>query len=85
MWAHYGGLHCGVCLEFDEDLLVENLKEKYSDLDFHLENVEYSNRKKSSFLHWQEDKSHDENYKYIVRYLLKRYDTIEIRLLGKGR
>jgi len=26
MWAHYGGLHSGVCLEFDEDMLVENLK-----------------------------------------------------------
>lgn len=40
-------------------------------MDFHFENVEYSNRKKSSFLHWQEDKSQDENYKYILRYLLK--------------
>jgi len=26
MWAHYGGLHSGVCLEFDEDILMENLK-----------------------------------------------------------
>src|SRR5690606_10591423 len=22
MWAHYGGLHSGVCLEFDEDMLI---------------------------------------------------------------
>ena len=71
MWAHYGGLHSGICLEFDEDILVGSLKNSYPDMGFLLENIEYSNRKNSSFLHWQEDKNRDENYKYIIKCLVK--------------
>lgn len=59
MWVHYGGMHSGVCLEFDEDKLLNNLRLKYPEILYHLESVNYSNKKKSSWIHWQSDKSED--------------------------
>lgn len=40
MWAHYGGMHSGVCLEFDEDVLLQNLLTKCPEVSFNMENME---------------------------------------------
>lgn len=52
MWAHYGGMHSGVCLEFDEDVLLQNLLAKYPGVLCTTENINYSNKKKKPWLHW---------------------------------
>lgn len=70
MWAHYGGMHSGVCLEFDEDKLLNNLRLKYPEILYHLESVNYSNKKESPWIHWQSDKSEDENMIDILTYLV---------------
>ncbi|NJI72280.1 DUF2971 domain-containing protein [Sphingobacterium kitahiroshimense] len=71
MWAHYGGLHSGVCLEFDEEILLDNLKKAYPDLSCHLENIDYSNRKTDPWIYWQSNKSESENMNDILHYLVK--------------
>lgn len=71
MWAHYGGLHAGVCLEFDEDILMNNLNKSYPELNYHLENIDYSNRNTDPWIHWQKDKTEAENMKDILHYLVK--------------
>jgi hypothetical protein len=70
MWAHYGGMHSGVCLEFDEDILLENLATKYPEMEYHLENVSYSNKNKSPWINWQPNKSEDENMSDILGFLV---------------
>lgn len=71
MWAHYGGMHSGVCLEFDEDVLLQNLLTKYPEVSYNMENIDYSNKKKKPWLHWQQDKSETENMDSILKYLVK--------------
>lgn len=71
MWAHYGGLHSGVCLEFDEDILLANLLGKYPDLLFRVENVDYSNLADGPWINWQSAKSEEENIGEISVYLVK--------------
>lgn len=71
MWAHYGGMHSGVCLEFDEDMLLENIRTKYPEALFDIENISYSNKKESPWLHWQSDKSEEENMQDILKCLVK--------------
>lgn len=71
MWAHYGGMHSGVCLEFDEDILLDNLATKYPEMLCHLEKVSYSNKNESPWIHWQPNKSEDENMSDILGYLVK--------------
>lgn len=71
MWAHYGGMHSGVCLEFDEDVLVQNLLAKYPNVLYHLENIDYSNKKRKPWLHWQQDQSETYNMEAILKYLVK--------------
>lgn len=71
MWAHYGGLHSGVRLEFDERVLLENLQNSYSGVDFHLENIDYSNNKKDPWIYWDRQKSEEGNMEDILKYLVK--------------
>jgi hypothetical protein len=71
LWAHYGGLHSGVCLEFDEETLIENLKLKHPDVAFKIENVDYSNKETERWIHWQRGKSQEENMADFLKYLLK--------------
>lgn len=71
MWAHYGGMHSGVCLEFDEDVLLKNLLTKYPKVLYTIENINYSNKKKKPWLHWQQDKSEAENMDTLLKYLVK--------------
>ena len=71
MWAHYGGMHSGVCLEFDEDLLINNLAAKHPEILWHLESVNYSNKSESPWINWSSDKSEEENMRDILGYLVK--------------
>lgn len=71
MWAHYGGLHSGVCLEFDEDILLANLAAKYPDADYYLENIDYSSPPKEPWINWQPVKSQEENMSEISVRLVK--------------
>lgn len=71
MWAHYGGMHSGVCLELDEDIFLDNLRTKYPDIVYHLENVNYVDKNKSPWIEWQPNKSDDENMSDILSYLIK--------------
>jgi hypothetical protein len=71
MWAHYGGMHSGVCLEFDENILLENLATKYPEMEYQLENVCYSNKNESPWIHWHPNKSEDQNMSDILGLLVK--------------
>lgn len=52
MWAHYGEVHRGVCLEFDEDLLLENIKVLQLKANFVLENVDYHNKSEKDWFNF---------------------------------
>lgn len=65
MWAHYGGLHLGVCLEFDEDILLANLFAKYPDADYCFENIDYSSMLNEPWINWQPLMSLEENVSEI--------------------
>ena len=71
MWAHYGGLHSGVCLEFDEELLLKGLKQKYPDLNFVIENVNYQNNKSTPWIKWEPVQSLEDNMERTLQYLVK--------------
>lgn len=71
MWAHYGGMHSGVCLEFDESILLENLRNVYPEVSYHLHDINYSNSKRSPWVKWQGDKTEQENMKDILHNLVK--------------
>lgn len=71
MWAHYGGLHSGVCLEFDENILLANLSSKYPDADFRLENVDYSGAIEDPWINWQAAMSLEKNMKEIPIQIVK--------------
>lgn len=71
MWAHYGDMHSGVCLELDEATFLENIKTRYPEVIYHLENVIYSEQGKKSLINWDQNRSDDENMENILDYLLK--------------
>lgn len=71
MWAHYGGLHSGVCLEFDEKILLENLKSSYPDINYHLQNIDYSNNQEDPWIYWDRQKSMEDNMRDTLHFLLK--------------
>jgi hypothetical protein len=71
MWAHYGGSHSGVCLAFDEDILLANLSARYPDADFRLENIDYFNSLNHPWINWQPAKSQNENMSEISVRLVK--------------
>lgn len=83
MWTHYGGLHSGVCLEFDENILLNNLQNLYPDLTYHLENIDYSNRKTDPWIYWEKNKNETENMKDILQYLVKDM-TLSKSMFWKG-
>lgn len=72
MWAHYGGLHSGICLEFDEDILIRNIKEKYSETDFKLEEIDYNDHAKDPWLNWERNSSFEENMEINIRNIYKK-------------
>ena len=68
MWAHYGGLHKGICLEIDEEEFINENKEIIdSDLTF-LESIIYSNdeKEKPSFTKLQ-GKSWDSSLNNFIK------------------
>lgn len=71
MWAHYGGLHLGVCLEFDEGILLSNLSAKYPDADYCLKNIDYSSPLKEPWINWQPAKSQEKNISEISTRIVK--------------
>lgn len=50
MWAHYADNQKGVCLEFDENLLMIETKKKFPDVDILLKEVNYVTKKKKENL-----------------------------------
>lgn len=71
MWAHYGGLHSGVCLEFDENMLIANLSAKYPGVDYRLENIDYSSPLNEPWINWQPARTQEENMNEITGLLVK--------------
>lgn len=70
MWAHYGGMHSGVCLEFDEEILLANLTAQYPEVLYHLENINYLNKNESPWINWRGHMSEEENLREILSYLI---------------
>jgi len=71
MWAHYGEMHSGVCLEFDDNSLLSSLTTKYLDVLCQIESVKYSNVKESPWIHWQSDKPEDRGMNAIITNLVR--------------
>lgn len=61
MWAHYGGLHSGICLEFDEEILKETILEKYPESDFRIEGIRYKDGSKDPWLYWERSMTYEKN------------------------
>lgn len=71
MWAHYGGLHTGICLEFDENHLSHSIQENFPELEYHIENVDYNSIIESSWLYWDGCESYEQNIKTTVDRIYK--------------
>ncbi|WP_162633162.1 DUF2971 domain-containing protein [Echinicola strongylocentroti] len=71
MWAHYGGLSSGVCLEFDEDSLMKNIKEAYPNTNFKIDDIDYSNTELEPWVHWNPRISYEQNMNDIFQNLCK--------------
>ncbi|MFN7703451.1 MAG: DUF2971 domain-containing protein [Chryseotalea sp.] len=63
MWAHYANKHKGVCIELDEELLLNEIKA--SKLNYKLEGIDYS-EKASKFIYWQDNMSLEENILHFI-------------------
>lgn len=62
MWSHYADNQKGVCLEFDENLLMVEAKKKFPDIDILLKEVNYVPKKKEKpWIHWNNMFSIEEN------------------------
>lgn len=62
MWAHYADNQKGVCLEFDENLLIVQAKKKFPDVDILLKEVNYvTNIKGKPWINWDNMLSTEEN------------------------
>lgn len=61
MWAHYGGLHSGICLEFDEERLTKAIASKYPGARFKIENINYKDDIEAPWLNWERSMSFEEN------------------------
>lgn len=63
MWAQYAENHCGVCLEIDTDLFLEENK----DIDiFKFQDVTYNPKKNNKWIHWDKNKTKDENIRQHI-------------------
>lgn len=56
MWAHYGESHQGICLELDEDILIENIRQQYPLISFVLSPISYNKKKgkKDKWIDWDD-------------------------------
>lgn len=64
MWSHYADNQKGVCLEFDENLLMIEAKKMYPDVDILLKEVNYVTKKNGKpWIHWNNMFSVEENIK----------------------
>ena len=62
MWSHYADNQKGVCLEFDEDLLIVEAKNKFPNVDILLKEVNYNTRKEGKpWINWNNILSIEEN------------------------
>lgn len=58
MWAQYAENHCGICLEIDEELFLEENKDKNI---FKFQNINYNPNKNNKWIHWDLSKDKNEN------------------------
>jgi hypothetical protein len=66
MWAHYADNQRGVCIEFDESILVAALIEKYPACRYFLQDVSYLKvQKESPWLEWNQSQEHSWNFENI--------------------
>ncbi|MCU0351180.1 MAG: DUF2971 domain-containing protein [Flavobacterium sp.] len=63
MWSHYADKHKGVCIELDEEMLVNVVKA--TAVNFKLEAINYSEKAKKS-IYWQDDMGIEENILYFI-------------------
>lgn len=62
MWAHYGDEHKGVCLEFNEEKLIQAIKLSFPNSKFQIRDVNYERKRKDKpWVHWDSGISHDDN------------------------
>ena len=63
MWAQYAENHCGVCLEIDTDLFLEENK----DIEiFKFQDVTYNPKKNNKWIDWNPNKTKDENIRHHI-------------------
>ncbi len=71
MWAHYGGLHTGICLEFDEHQLSESIKRSYPNSEFHIGNVDYNGEIEAPWLYWNGRECYEHNISTTIKRIYK--------------
>lgn len=63
MWAQYAENHCGLCLEIDTDLFLEENK----DIEiFKFQDVTYNPKKNNKWIHWDKSITKDENIRQHI-------------------
>lgn len=63
MWVHYADTHKGVCIEIDQEVLVQNICS--CKLNHKLENMNYSEETRRH-IHWDSTKDIEENITYYI-------------------
>lgn len=71
MWAHYGQGHEGVCLEFDEGMLIENIRAIGQSSEFILENVNYNTITEKDWIYWNINNNYEENMSLNIKRMHK--------------
>lgn len=66
MWTHYGENQAGVCLEFDEDMLLKGIESLSTSANYWIGNVNYSNSDSDVSLTWDKNISSDDNFHNII-------------------
>jgi hypothetical protein len=66
MWTHYGEMNSGFCLEFDEDILLNSIKNTFPLIQFKIENIEYTDTKSKGFLNWNQKITYEQNLENIL-------------------
>ncbi len=63
MWTHYAENQRGVCLEFCENNLTMSVRDKFPEIKFILQDVNYTKKNKEKpWIFWDENLSKDENF-----------------------
>lgn len=64
MWAQYAENHCGLCLEIDIDLFLE--ENRTLDI-FKFQNINYNPKKEDEWVYWNPSNSKDENIRHHIK------------------